>query len=71
MNQEKSSVTVKNSIPSPTDLTQAAVARPHCFAVIDAGRRGANTKSICENIRNDSNSDREIKSAAYPFPGRG
>lgn len=27
MNQEKSSVTVKNSIPSPTDLTQAAVAR--------------------------------------------
>ena len=27
MNQEKSSVTVKNSIPSPTDLTQVAVAR--------------------------------------------
>ena len=27
MNQEKSSVIVKNSIPSPTDLTQAAVAR--------------------------------------------
>ncbi len=54
MNQKKSSVTVKNSIP----LANRS----------DAGRRGANTKSICENIRNDPNSDREIKSAAYPLP---
>ena len=47
MNQEKSSVTVKNSIPSPNDLTQAAVVRTQKASV----KTSAMTQTLIEKSK--------------------
>ena len=58
MNQEKSPNTVRNSIPSPTDLTQTAMERTQ--------KATAKTSVITQSLP-----DREIKGAAHPLPGCG
>ena len=56
MNQEKSSVTIKNSIPSPTDLTQAAVARTQ--------KASAKTSAMTQNLIEKSKALRTPSPAA-------